>query len=144
MTGVQTCALPILPFHKLSQWLTYSLVETLLRSRIEVTCVDRLTGLPEYRNGGLLYETGVLSLRDSSLAAIKHGPESQLIVEWRALTVSLLDEVAERVRDLLKKPELQLAEILEGGTWAAGRVLAFARTPAGTPPLHLDSDGTVF
>ncbi len=46
----------IVPFHKLSQWLTYSLVETLLRSRIEVTHVDRLTGLPEYRNGGLLYE----------------------------------------------------------------------------------------
>ncbi len=134
----------IVPFHKLSQWLTYSLVETLLRSRIEVTHVDRLTGLPEYRNGGLLYETGVLSLRDSSLAAVKHRPESQLIVEWRALTVSLLDEIAERVRDLLKKPELQLAEILEGGTWAAGRVLSFARTPAGTPPLHLDSDGTVF
>lgn len=134
----------IVPFHKLSQWLTYSLVETLIRSGIDVTGVDRLTGLPEYRNGGLLYETGVLSLRDSALAALTHGPESQLIVEWRALTVSLLDETAARVRALLDRPELQLAEILEGGTWAAGRVLAFSRDPEGTPPLHLDSDGTVF
>lgn len=134
----------IVPFHKLSQWLTYSLVETLLRSDISVTGVERLTGLPEYRNGGLFYESGVLTLRDPSLAELTHAPDSQLIVEWRALTVTLLDAVAERVRVLLDRPGLQLAEILEGGTWAAGRQLAFARTPTGTPPLHLDSDGTVF
>lgn len=134
----------IVPFHKLSQWLTYSLVETLVRNGIEVCDVDRLTGLPEYRNGGLLYETGVLTLRDPSLAEARHAPDSQLIVEWRALTVTLLDEVAELVRHELGRPELLLAEILEGGTWAAGRVLAFERDPSGTPPLHLDSDGTVF
>lgn len=134
----------IVPFHKLSQWLTYSLVETLIRSGISVVGVERLTGLPEYRNGGLFYETGVLSLRDPALAERRHAPDSRLIVEWRALTVTLLDEVAARVRVLLDRPGLQLAEILEGGTWAAGRALAFARTPSGTPPLHLDSDGTVF
>lgn len=134
----------IIPFHKLSQWLSYSLVETLLRSGLEVTGVEDLTGLPEYRNGGLLYETGVLSLRDPGQAEVKHRPDSQLIVEWRALTVTLLDEVADLVRAELDRPELLLAEILEGGTWAAGRVLAFERTPSGTPPLHLDSDGTVF
>lgn len=134
----------IVPFHKLSQWMTYSLAETLERNGIAVSGLERLTGLPEYRNGGLLFETGVLALRDPALAEIKHQPDSQLIVEWRALTVTLLDEVAARVRVLLDRPELQLAEILEGGTWAAGRALAFARTPSGTPPLHLDSDGTVF
>lgn len=134
----------IVPFHKLSQWLTYSLVETLEMHGLKISGLDRLTGLPEYRNGGLLLETGVLSLRDPSQADLKHPPESQLIVEWRALTITLLDEIADRVRTLLDRPELPLAEILEGGTWAAGRVLAFDRTPNGTPPLHLDSDGTVF
>lgn len=134
----------IVPFHKLSQWLTYSLVETFIRNGIEVVGVDRLTGLPEYRNGGLLYETGVLTLRDAAMADLRHAPNSQLIVEWRALTVSLLDEVADLVRTELRRPDLLLAEILEGGTWAAGRALAFERTPTGTPPLHLDSDGTVF
>lgn len=134
----------IVPFHKLSQWLTYSLAETLERNGIAVSGLERLTGLPEYRNGGLLVETGVLSLRNPSDADAVHSPGSQLIIEWRALTVTLLDEVAHRVRGLLGRPELQLAEILEGGTWAAGRALAFARTPSGTPPLHLDSDGTVF
>lgn len=134
----------IVPFHKLSQWLTYSLAETLERSGIAVAALDELTGLPEYRNGGLLLETGVLSLRDSALASQKHRPESQLIVEWRALTITLLDEVAALVRKLLDRPDMLLAEILEGGTWAAGRVLAFERNPAGSPPLHLDSDGTIF
>ncbi len=134
----------VIPFHKLSQWLTYSLCETFLRSGIEVIGVETLTGLPEYRNGGLLLESGVLVLDDPALTDHAHRPESQLIVEWRALTVTLLDEIANRVRVRLDRPDMTLAEILEGGTWAAGRQLAFARTPAGTPPLKLDSDGTLF
>lgn len=134
----------IIPFHKLSQWLTYSLAETCERSGVAVTGLDSLTGLPEYRNGGLLYESGVLSLRDSGQADAQHAPGSELIVEWRALTISLLDEVAILVREKLDRPEMLLAEILEGGTWAAGRVLAFERSPDGSPPLHLESDGTVF
>lgn len=134
----------IVPFHKLSQWLTYSLAETCERSGLTVTNLDALTGLPEYRNGGLLYETGVLALTEPSMAEARHAPGSELIVEWRALTITLLDEVAALVRSKLERPEMLLAEILEGGTWAAGRVLAFERTPDGSPPLHLDSDGTVF
>lgn len=134
----------IVPFHKLSQWLTYSLAETCERGGLTVTGLDLLTGLPEYRNGGLIYETGVVSLRDPSLAEAVHAPNSELIIEWRALTISLLDEIAQRVRQRLGRPNMLLAEILEGGTWAAGRALAFARTPSGSPPLHLDSDGTVF
>ena len=71
-------------------------------------------------------------------------PDSQLIVEWRALTITLPYELADIVRAKLGRPDLLPAEILDGGTWAAGRELAFARTPSGTPPLHLESDGTVF
>ena len=40
--------------------------------------------------------------------------------------------------------DLPLASILEGGTWAAGRAIAFARRPDGSPPLKVISDGTVF
>jgi Protein of unknown function (DUF1688) len=39
---------------------------------------------------------------------------------------------------------LPLAKILEGGTWAAGRAVAFERRPDGSPPLKVISDGTVF
>jgi hypothetical protein len=72
--------------------------------------------------------------------------DSLLVVEWRALTVALLDRLAERVRAKLgRTPEsLPLAGILEGGTWAAGRAIAFSRRPDGSPPLKVISDGTVF
>ena len=124
--------------------MTYSLAETCERGGLTVSYLDALTGLPEYRNGGLLYETGVLSLREPSAAEAKHAAASELIVEWRALTITLLDEIADLVRAKLGRPEMLLAEILEGGTWAAGRALAFERSPDGSPPLQLDSDGTVF
>ncbi|MGH6916457.1 MAG: DUF1688 family protein, partial [Geminicoccaceae bacterium] len=48
------------PVPKLSQWLAYSLVEPLEEAGIEVTDLDRLTALAEYRNGGLLIDFGVL------------------------------------------------------------------------------------
>jgi hypothetical protein len=131
------------PFHKLSQWLAYSLVEPLEWSGITVTDCDQLTALPEYRNGGLLLDAGVLHLLDAADGARTWHVDSELVVEWRALTVALLDELATRVRAHLGAPALPLACILEGGTWAAGRELA-AKLRAGSPPLSIDSDGTVF
>lgn len=134
-----------MPFHKLSQWLTYSLLEPFEWSGVTVDGLDALTGLPEYRNGGLLLDTGVLTLRDPSWVEEVWPADSELIVEWRALTVALLDEMAPLVRTELGVDDaaLPLACILEGGTWAAGRVLA-QQFRGGLPPLELDSDGTVF
>jgi hypothetical protein len=68
---------------------------------------------------------------------------SELVVEWRALTVALLDELAPQVRSRLGVAGLPLACILEGGTWAAGRELA-TQLRGGDPPLAIKSDGTVF
>lgn len=132
-----------MPFHKLSQWLTYSLLEPFERAGVAVTELDALTGLPEYRNGGLLLDTGVLRLRDAALAEKDWTVDDELIVEWRALTVALLDELAPLIRDRLGAPRLPLASVLEGGTWATGRALA-ARLRDGAPPLSIISDGTVF
>jgi hypothetical protein len=133
------------PFHKLSQWLTYSLLEPFAWSGVQVRGVDALTALPEYRNGGLLLDTGVLRLRDAAVALETWQPGDELIVEWRALTVALMDEVAREVRNLLHldAQRLPLACVLEGGTWAAGRELA-QRLRGGLPPLKVASDGTVF
>ncbi|HSV45414.1 MAG TPA: URC4/urg3 family protein [Ramlibacter sp.] len=133
------------PFHKLSQWLTYSLLEPFEWAGVKVRGIEALTGLPEYRNGGLLLDSGVLRLRDENLAAQVWQPGDELIVEWRALTVALLDELAPRVRQRLGVPEdrMPLACVLEGGTWAAGRALAQQRR-GGLPPLQVASDGTVF
>jgi hypothetical protein len=133
----------LVPFHKLSQWLAYSLFEPFEWAGITVTDRDALTGLPEYRNGGLLIDSGVLHLANDADRNTEWTPGSEIVVEWRALTVSLLDDLAECVRAELDRPQLPLACILEGGTWAAGRELA-ARLRRGAPPLFVQSDGTVF
>ena len=84
---------------------------------MKVRDVGALTGLPEYRNGGLFLDRGVLELRDPTLAARSHSPQDPLIVEWRALTVCLLDRLAPLVRSLLGKGE-------DTGELARGRHLA--------------------
>ncbi len=136
----------LVPFHKLSQWLAYSLFEPLQRAGLTITGQDALTGLAEYRNGGLFIDTGVIALRDKAQAVVPQEPSSELVIEWRALTVALLDEIAVRVRDQLgASPEsMPLASVLEGGTWAAGRRIAAARRAGGGPPIAIVSDGSVF
>jgi len=134
-----------MPFHKLSQWLTYSLLEPFEWAGMRVEGLDALTGLPEYRNGGLFLDAGVLQLKDPTQVDRLHAAGDELIVEWRALTVALLDEIAPLVREQLglSAAQMPLACVLEGGTWAAGRALA-QQLHAGKPPLNIDSDGTVF
>lgn len=136
----------LIPFHKLSQWLTYSLIVPLMESGYAVGGIDELTGLAEYRNGGLMLDSCLLELRDAALRTRTHTPASELVVEWRALTVALLDLIAERVRCRLgmNSSQLPLAAVLEGGTWNAGRKIARERRPNGEPPLRVASDGTVF
>jgi len=136
----------LIPLHKLSQWLSYSLIEPLQAAGLVVADIDGLTGLAEYRNGGLMLDTGVLVLREPAAASVAHDVGSSLIVEWRALTVALLDRLAETVRRRLQMDarSLPLSRILEGGTWAAGRRLAAELRPDRAPPLTVVSDGTVF
>lgn len=135
----------IVCFHKLSQWLTYSLVQPMLDAGLHISGAEKLTGLAEYRNGGLFLDYGVLKLKDASLLDLSHKPSSDLIIEWRALTVQLLDRVAKIVQEKLGKSsqDFPLAKVLEGGTWWAGRKIASEKRD-GTNPLSLDSDGTVF
>ncbi len=134
-----------MPFHKLTQWLTYSLIEPFEWAGIRVNGLDDLTGLPEYRNGGLLLDTGVIVPRDAAWADRAYAVGDAFVVEWRALTVALLDELAPLVRDRLGRTaeQMPLACALEGGTWATGRELA-RRLRGGLPPVNVASDGTVF
>jgi hypothetical protein len=136
----------LVPLHKLSQWLAYSLIEPLQWSGIAVADIDGLTGLSEYRNGGLFIDADVLRLRDPADAPRAHAVDSPLVVEWRALTVALLDRLADEIRRRLgmDAKALPLAKVLEGGTWAAGRVIARQKRADGSPPLKVISDGTVF
>ena len=136
----------LVPFHKLSQWLTYSLVEPLRDAGLRVCGLDALTGLAEYRNGGLFVDGGVLEPRDPAALDVAHPPGAELVVEWRALSVALIDRIAPLLRRELGADEeaLPLGAVLEGGTWAAGRQLALEAREGGGPPIRLMSDGTVF
>jgi hypothetical protein len=139
-------AVGLVPFHKLTQWLSYSLVEPLEGAGLKVIELDALTGLPEYRNGGLLIDSGAIRAKQTALFTQKFMPEDEPIVEWRALTVAALDRIAERVRKSfgLDRERLPLVKVLEGGTWFAGRLLAAERRSDGGPPIAVVSDGTIF
>jgi hypothetical protein len=136
----------LVPFHKLSQWMTYSLMEPILEAGFAVTGVEELTGLAEYRNGGLMLDAGLISVKDAAHLKAAWSPDSDLVIEWRALTIYLLDQIGSAVQAALgKTPQnFPLAKVLEGGTWWAGRFLAFEKRPGGDPPLQIKSDGTVF
>ncbi len=139
-------AIGLVPFHKLSQWLSYSLVEPLEGAGLKVVELDQLTGLPEYRNGGLFVDAGALRPKQRALLEETFAVGDEAIVEWRALTVALLDRIAQHVRVHLglDAVRLPLVKVLEAGTWFAGRRLAADRRPGGGPPITVASDGTVF
>ena len=141
-TGVRS----LIPFHKLSQWITYSVIDLMDQEGITVHGLEDLTALAEYRNGGLCLDSGLIKLRKIRFADMKHQPGDRIIVEWRALTVVLIDRIATGVRDALglSEAEFPLAKVLEGGTWWVGRRLAQKLRKSATPPLNILSDGTVF
>ena len=134
----------LLALHKLFQWLTWSLIEPLAEGGVEVTGVPALTGLAEYRNGGLLIDTGSIvprhPLPDRALA-----PGDAIVVEWRGLTVALLDRLRPRVARRLgvADSDFSIGHLLEGGTWWAGRRTA-EELRDGAPPIVTASDGTLF
>ncbi|KAK5229179.1 hypothetical protein LTR47_008071 [Exophiala xenobiotica] len=125
-----------------------------------------MTGLPEYRNGGLLVDTGLLTLKEEDRQIglknyhrmIGDGnavevvptfePSDDVIVEWRAVTVGFLDELLTAVNEglgLEGSEQLTLAQMLEAGTWKGGREIAKVSRPIkGGPPIGIISDGTVF
>jgi hypothetical protein len=136
----------IVPFHKLSQWLTYSLLEPLETAGLRVEKLDELTALPEYRNGGLLVDLGVIRSRAAIDPMVRHEVSSELVVEWRALTVALMDPLVDLVRAQMGLDStFGMPQMLQGGTWNAGRKIAQAlRPPHGPSPIPIAADGTVF
>jgi len=136
----------LVPFHKLSQWLAMSIFEPMEIAGIKFTNVQLFTALAEYRNGGLLIDTGVLELKNKGMATRQNDPGSELIVEWRAMTICLIDILAEEVRKQLGKTseELPLMKVLEGGSWRAGRIIARELRKDGGSPIKFRSKGTVF
>lgn len=150
-------AAAIAPFHKLTQWLGYSLLIPLTRVLgVKVINDDLGTGLPEYRNGGLFYDLGALRLKPAVLEAGRWASGQDLplypatgdtVVEWRAMTVALLDELHGLVSEHFEKEgvKLSLAQMLEAGSWLGGRELAAKLRPeTKSSPILFEGDGTLF
>jgi hypothetical protein len=147
----------IQPFHKLTQWLAYSLKVPFERLLSTTWANAELgTGLPEYRNGGLFVDMGVLTLKPSALEkGLKtsggelpcFGAGDDEIVEWRAMTVALLDELHQRILASGKfgDVKLTLPQVLEAGSWKAGREIAAQKRPESKcSPILNSGDGTLF
>lgn len=151
----------IVTFHKLTQWLTYSLFKPLIEfGNFKILNSQLMTGLPEYRNGGLFIDFNVLKLKDEiylngmklakennlELPAFK--PNDDVIVEWRSSTICLLDMLLPLINEkmLIKgtKFELTLPQLIEAGSWKSGRLIAAKKRSNGGPPIELIADGTVF
>ena len=111
---------------------------------------ELLTGLPEYRNGGLFVDTGLLTLKPHEMErGLKNFRENgtlkgqnnmevvplfdvsdSVIVEWRAATVGLLDDLlgdVNRSLGLQGPDKLSLAQMLEAGSWKVC-ILKYPRT----------------
>jgi len=147
----------IQPFHKLTQWLAYSLMVPFVRILgFRWIHEEMATGLPEYRNGGLFVDLQALSLKKHVLKeglevsgenVPKFSATSDVIVEWRAMTVALLDELYATIssRLLAQGVKLSMAQMLEAGTWKSGRELAARYRPdTKSSPILIDGDGTLF
>ncbi|EXJ89008.1 hypothetical protein A1O3_02072 [Capronia epimyces CBS 606.96] len=145
----------IQPFHKLTQWLTYSLMVPFQRILgVQWTNAESLTALAEYRNGGLFVDLGALSLKKEALdrgLKASGGPlplfeaGDDVIIEWRAMTLVLIDKLYSMVLSRMDRVHLTLAQLLEAGTWKSGREIAARRRPdTKSSPILIESDGTVF
>ncbi len=125
------------PLHGLAQWLAYSLVEPLMWCGVSVRGLDAFTALADDANVGLLLDTGVLRPRDAAHLEREWLASDELIVEWRACTLSLMDEVVARVRGELHADAHRLppSVILQGGCGPVAHELAQRR--AGRPALRV-------
>lgn len=151
----------IVTFHKLTQWLTYSLFKPLMEyGNFKIVHAEYMTGLPEYRNGGLFVDFEVLQLKkhiaeDGMKLALENGlmlptfkPDDDVIVEWRSCTICLLDRILPMINAKMgisgTKFELTLPQLIEAGSWKSGRLIAADKRSNGGPPIELLADGTVF
>lgn len=136
----------LVPFHKLCQWMCYSLLEPAEDAGLRFTDLAVLTPLAEYRNGGLVLDLGVIEPKHARVLGEEHAPGDEIVVEWRALTIPIILAIADELRQYfaLDSRQLPLAAVLEGGTWWAGRRIAAEKRPGGPPPIRVVTDGTVF
>jgi hypothetical protein len=121
--------------------------------KIQFAGAELLTGLPEYRNGGLFIDLGVLTLKkEDEQRGLQHytqycqrtgsngievapmfEPGDDVIVEWRGVTVGFLDKLCVEINRVLANElngnELSLPQVLEAGSWKVSSTAAVLLGP---------------
>jgi hypothetical protein len=133
----------LVPIHRIAQLAAYSLIEPLADADVTVAEIQELTALPDVRTGGLLVDTEVLTPKTEGAASIVHEAGAPIVVEWRALTVALLERIGDAVRAELgvSRAALPIGRILPAMR-KAGRALAQEKRD-GLPPIRFAGDGAL-
>lgn len=112
------------PFHSTAQEMVYSLVEPLAWAGFEVDELEALSAPSDAVHTALFVQSGVLVFKNEE----RDLPSEQAInrmIEIRAVTVALTDQLADLLRKELKVEagQLPLSCVLEGGTSRAGKAI---------------------
>lgn len=129
------------PLHAALQGLAATLVAPFAWGGVQVRGLDSLTAPAAASLGKLLLDRQVLRLRDTQVVMAESAPGDLRIIECRALTVALVDEMTGRARDLLglgadALPTIRMAQALADETQsrsATTQSRSFTR-PADLPP----------
>ncbi len=130
-----------MPFHLPVLEIVHSLVEPLAWAGYMTSDLDRLPGLASLEHCALFIATGVIRLNEDDNVAPLHAA-----IELRAVTLGLLEEIADRLRSELEvdADTLPLICIQQGGTVAAGSKIAMENPAVWEKASKILSAGGVF
>ena len=130
------------PLHAATQALVCTLALPLQQAGYRLVGLETLTASADSSNSALLLAAGVIVPRQQRLLSLSLKPGDEAVVECRALTVALFEEITNQVRATLQPAqgalaaELQVAEVVH----ATAVVLA----GGGAPALTVEGDGALF
>lgn len=126
------------PLHARMQAITCALLEPFEWAGVQVRELSALTALADVLHGNLLLDTAVLRLRDPQSARTVWPRDAEIVIEWRALTVALLEELAPRVQHHRGRGDAGpgTAGLLIGRFEPAATALTLLR-PEGRPALRV-------
>ncbi len=134
------------PLHAAAQAMVGALALPLHKAGCRVVGLQHLTASADHGTSSLLLAAGVIVPRQQQLLARSLKLSDEAVVECRALTVALFDELTAKVRTLLQRPPgaaavaLTAAEVVQ----ATAAVLAPGAASSFSATLTIEGDGALF
>ncbi|MFN9450401.1 MAG: DUF1688 family protein [Rubrivivax sp.] len=125
-----------LPLHQPAQWLVFSLLEPLAQAGLALADDQGLTALAAGRAGAMLLDSGIAVPRATPDLQREWKVGDSWIIEWRALTLHCMTQVAEQARAqcAARGLVLTLAQVLQQGVEATISAHGGAGLQATTQP----------